>query len=158
MCITMTLDIYTDGSCLGNPGIGGWAFVVVHPDGIVCRWANSQCNTTNNVMELTAASKALEHAIKYKYTEDINLYTDSNYVKNGMSEWIQGWKNNGWKTSNNKNVKNEHLWKAIDNSVQHLNQVVTWIHVKAHADNYYNNMVDKLANEAAHEKVADNLE
>jgi ribonuclease HI len=146
------MNIYTDGSCLGNPGIGGWAFVVVHEDGVVCRWANSQCKTTNNVMELTAALKSLEYATSKKII-DVNLYTDSNYLKNGMTQWIATWKENNWKTSNNKNVKNENLWKALDTYNNDLN--VNWIHVKAHADNYYNNMVDKLANEAAHNTVSD---
>ena len=149
------VDIYTDGSCLGNPGIGGWAFVVAHPDGIVCRWANSQCKTTNNIMELTAALKALEYVHEHKITDNINLYTDSNYLKNGMTQWIHSWKSNNWKTSTQKNVKNENIWKSIDTMCNKLPGCVTWIHVKAHADNYYNNMVDKLANEAAHNKVVD---
>lgn len=148
----MSIDIYTDGSCLGNPGIGGWAFVVCHDDGIVCRWANSQCDTTNNIMELTAAIKALEYATQKNMTS-INLYTDSNYLKSGMTQWIASWKSNGWKTSNNKNVKNLCLWKSLDSYSSKLN--IEWIHVKAHADNYYNNMVDKLANEAAHNTVSD---
>ena len=75
----MSTEIFTDGSCLGNPGIGGWAFVVVHNDGLTTRWANSQCTTTNNIMELTAAVKALEYS-KQNIT-DIKLYTDSNYLK-----------------------------------------------------------------------------
>ena len=149
------MNIYTDGSCLGNPGIGGWAFVIVHPDGLVCRWANSQCNTTNNVMELTAAFKALEYAVQHNYNCDINLYTDSNYLKNGMTLWIHSWKNNEWKTSNGKHVKNDYIWKDIDKMCEKLNGNVNWIHVKAHADDYYNNMVDRLANEAAHNKVVD---
>ena len=147
------LDVYTDGSCLGNPGIGGWAFVVVHNDGIVCRWANSQCSTTNNIMELTAAKKALEYIHEHKITEEINLYTDSNYLKNGMTQWISSWKTNNWKTSKNKNVKNEHIWKSIDSLVSNYDANINWIHVKAHADNYYNNMVDQLANDAAQNKV-----
>jgi ribonuclease HI len=148
----MTTEIYTDGSCLGNPGIGGWAFVVVHSDGVTCRWANSQCNTTNNVMELTAALKALEHA-QEKSIQNIQLYTDSNYLKNGMTQWLELWKQNDWKTSNGKCVKNTDVWKSLDSLNSVLN--VQWIHVKAHAYNYYNNMVDKLANEAAHGIVTD---
>ena len=149
------LDVYTDGSCLGNPGIGGWAFVIVHEDGLVCRWANSQCNTTNNVMELTAAKKALEYIHEHKIESEINLFTDSNYLKNGMTQWISSWKNNNWKTANNKCVKNETLWKSIDSLVTSYSANINWIHVKAHADNYYNNMVDRLANEAAQNKVSE---
>ena len=148
----MSTEIFTDGSCLGNPGIGGWAFVVVHNDGLTTRWANSQCTTTNNIMELTAAIKALEYS-KQKNITDIKLYTDSNYLKNGMTLWLQQWKSNDWKTSSNKNIKNEDLWKILDEFNTELN--IEWIHVKAHADNYYNNMVDKLANEAAHNIVSD---
>tara|TARA_B110000977_G_scaffold201886_1_gene299811 strand:+ start:18090 stop:18545 length:456 start_codon:yes stop_codon:yes gene_type:complete len=148
----MSTDIYTDGSCLGNPGVGGWAFVVVHNDGIVSKWANSQCQTTNNIMELTAALKALEYASDKKMTS-INLYTDSNYLKNGMTQWIQSWKSNNWKTSNKKDVKNESLWRDLDTLNSKL--TVDWIHVKAHANNHYNNIVDKLANEAAHNAVTD---
>ena len=151
--IVMSIDIYTDGSCLGNPGIGGWAFVVAYEDGMVSRWANSQC-----IMELTAVYKALVYATEHNITNHINIYTDSNYVKNGMTQWIHKWKSNGWKTGNNKTVKNEDLWKSIDNKVQELNKSVTWIHVKAHSDNYYNNIVDKLANEAAHNNVVQNFE
>lgn len=148
----MSTEIFTDGSCLGNPGIGGWAFVVVHNDGLTTRWANSQCTTTNNIMELTAAIKALEYS-QHKNITDIKLYTDSNYLKNGMTLWLQQWKNNDWKTSSNKNIKNEDLWKILDEFNIELN--IEWIHVKAHSDNYYNNMVDKLANEAAHNIVSD---
>ena len=150
-----SLDIYTDGSCLGNPGIGGWAFVVAHSDGIVSRWANSQCVTTNNIMELTAALKSLEYVKSQNIVSNINLYTDSNYLKNGMTQWIDSWKKNDWKTSTQKNVKNDSLWKSIDKASNALEGQITWIHVKAHADNYYNNMVDKLANEAAHCKVSE---
>lgn len=153
----MSLDIYTDGSCLGNPGNGGWAFVIAYTDGIVTRWANSGCTTTNNVMELTAALKALEYVKSKNITADINLYTDSNYLKNGMSQWIYGWKSNDWKTSNNKQVKNENLWKLIDAACEEITGTVTWIHVKAHADNYYNNMADQLANDAAHNNVVESL-
>lgn len=143
------MDIYTDGSCLGNPGKGGWAFVIPYNDGIVTRWANSHADTTNNIMELTAAVKALEYVIQNKIESDINIYTDSKYLQNGMIQWIHSWKKNNWKTSNKKSVKNEVIWKALDELVTQVTGSIRWIHVKAHADNYYNNMVDRIANEAA---------
>lgn len=145
----MTLDIYTDGSCLGNPGIGGWAFIIKHEDGIVTRWANSQCTTTNNSMELTAALKALEYIQEHKIQDDIHIFTDSMFLLNGMSKWIHSWKKNNWNTSSGKTVVNESLWKALDNVVSQVSGSVKFIHVKAHANNEFNNKVDRLANEAA---------
>lgn len=147
------MDIYTDGSCLNNPGIGGWAFIMIHNDGITSRWANSQCSTTNNIMELTAAIKALEFASSKDIT-DVNLYTDSNYVKNGITQWIHSWKQNGWKSANNKSIKNDTLWKTLDSLSEQFTNL-NWIHVKAHSTNKYNNMVDKLAREAAENKVSE---
>ena len=137
------IDIYTDGSCLGNPGNGGWAFLVKKND-IISSRSGFVLNTTNNQMELTAAIKAIE----FIDTNDvINLLTDSNYVKNGITSWIKNWKINNWKNSSKQPVKNKDLWGRLDelNSTKSVN----WQWVKAHSTNNYNNQVDLLARQSA---------
>ena len=137
------IDIYTDGSCLGNPGNGGWAFLVKKND-IISSRSGFVLNTTNNQMELTAAIKAIE----FIDTNDvINLLTDSNYVKNGITSWIKNWKINNWKNSSKQPVKNKDLWERLDelNSTKSVN----WKWVKAHSTNNYNNQVDLLARQSA---------
>lgn len=137
------IDVYTDGSCLGNPGNGGWAFLVKKNDTISSR-SGFVLNTTNNQMELTAAIKAIE----FIDTNDvINLLTDSNYVKNGITSWIKNWKINNWKNSSKQPVKNKDLWERLDelNSTKSVN----WQWVKAHSTNNYNNQVDLLARQSA---------
>ncbi len=137
------ISVYTDGSCLGNPGNGGWAFLVVSEKDISFR-AGFEENSTNNRMELMAAIKALEFLDNYK---KISLNTDSNYVKQGITTWILNWKKNFWKTSTKQIVKNKELWERLD----HLNErkEIIWNWVKAHDDNKYNNKVDELARKAA---------
>ena len=137
------IDVYTDGSCLGNPGNGGWAFLVKKND-IISSRSGFVLNTTNNQMELTAAIKAIE----FLDTNDvINLLTDSNYVKNGITSWIKNWKINNWKNSSKQPVKNKDLWERLDelNSIKSVN----WQWVKAHSTNNYNNQVDLLARQSA---------
>ena len=137
------IDVYTDGSCLGNPGNGGWAFLVKNND-IISSRSGFVLNTTNNQMELTAAIKAIE----FLDTNDvINLLTDSNYVKNGITSWIKNWKINNWKNSSKQPVKNKDLWERLDelNSTKSVN----WQWVKAHSTNNYNNQVDLLARQSA---------
>ena len=137
------IDIYTDGSCLGNPGNGGWAFLVKKND-IISSRSGFVLNTTNNQMELTAAIKAIE----FLDTNDvINLLTDSNYVKNGITSWIKNWKINNWKNSSKQPVKNKDLWERLYelNSIKSVN----WQWVKAHSTNNYNNQVDLLARQSA---------
>jgi len=137
------IDVYTDGSCLGNPGNGGWAFLVKKND-IISSRSGFVLNTTNNQMELTAAIKAIE----FLDTNDvINLLTDSNYVKNGITSWIKNWKINNWKNSSKQPVKNKDLWERLDelNSTKSVN----WQWVKAHSTNNYNIHVDLLARQSA---------
>ncbi len=137
------IDVYTDGSCLGNPGNGGWAFLVKKND-IISSRSGFVLNTTNNQMELTAAIKAIE----FLDTNDVvNLLTDSNYVKNGITSWIKNWKINNWKNSSKQPVKNKDLWERLDelNSTKSVN----WQWVKAHSTNNYNNQVDLLARQSA---------
>ena len=104
------IEVYTDGSCLGNPGTGGWAFLILNDGGITNHFGY-QLDTTNNQMELTAAINALEF-IKEK--DMITLFTDSSYVKNGITSWIINWKKNNWKNSQKKEVKNKDLWIKLD--------------------------------------------
>ena len=137
------IKVYTDGSCIGNPGNGGWAFVVINEKDISYR-AGFERNTTNNQMELMAAIKAIEFLDKYN---DINLNTDSNYVRQGITNWILNWKRNNWKTSTKKAVKNRELWERLDKL--NLGKNIIWSWVKAHNVDEFNNQVDQLARQAA---------
>ena len=137
------IKVYTDGSCLGNPGNGGWAFVVINEKDISYR-AGFERNTTNNQMELMAAIKAIEFLSKYN---DINLNTDSNYVRQGITNWILNWKRNNWKTSTKKAVKNRELWERLDKL--NVSKNIIWSWVKAHNVDEFNNQVDQLARQAA---------
>ena len=137
------IKIYTDGSCIGNPGKGGWAAIIfMNNEKKILK--GSKNITTNNQMELTATIKAL----KYISTKDkIQIYTDSKYVKQGITEWITKWKINGWKTSKKEEVKNKDLWLELDNLTS--KNSIEWVWVKAHSDNDLNNEVDLLARKEA---------
>lgn len=137
------IEVYTDGSCLGNPGTGGWAFQVFNEGAIISHFGY-QLDTTNNQMELTAAIKALEFLQK---ESEIILFTDSTYVRNGITSWIVNWKKNNWKNSQRKDVKNKILWEKLD--VLNSQKNITWKWVKAHDINEHNNKVDLLARKAA---------
>ena len=135
----MKFKIYTDGACSGNPGKGGWAAIIL--DGLnQSSISGNESNTTNNRMELMAPIMALK---KIKKKSDITILTDSKYVKDGITDWIKKWKQNNWKSSNKKPVKNKDLWVKLDNSCQ--KHKITWKWVKAHAGNKYNNLADELA-------------
>ena len=136
----MKLKIYTDGACSGNPGRGGWAAIILDEKTNQSSISGSENNTTNNRMELTAAIMALD---KVKKKSEITIYTDSKYVKDGITEWIKKWKLNNWKNSYKKPVKNKDLWVKLDNSCQ--KHIISWKWVKAHSENKYNNLVDALA-------------
>jgi ribonuclease HI len=135
-------EIYTDGSCLGNPGRGGWG--VVSDD---FKLSGKQCDTTNNAMEMTAILKALEECVK-RDIQEVCIFTDSQYVKNGISLWIVKWKKNDWITSTGTPVKNKDLWIAMDEMRNKL-KTVEWKWVKAHNGDPKNEEVDTLAYEAA---------
>ena len=137
-----TADIYTDGACSGNPGPGGWG-VLIQLDDKNIELSGGDNETTNNRMELMAAIIALEEINKdYK----INLYTDSNYVKDGITSWISNWKKNSWKTANKKDVKNKDLWIRLDAAIK--GKDISWIWVKGHAGNAGNEQADYLARTA----------
>ena len=139
----MKYKIYTDGACSGNPGPGGWAVIILVNNEIKEMFFGSEKNTTNNQMELLAPIKAIQ---KFKKKSEISIFTDSTYVRDGITIWIKRWEKNGWKTSSKKPVKNKELWKKLKNlSSKHS---IKWIWVKGHAQDKYNNLVDELAQEA----------
>lgn len=135
------IKIYTDGACSGNPGKGGWGAVLIYSDRDEEKYMSGADQlTTNNKMELTATIESLKAIEK---PSEIELYTDSQYVKNGISLWIINWKNNGWKTANKKPVANQELWIELDRIVKFHN--VDWFWVKGHSGNHYNEIADQLA-------------
>ena len=137
------IKIYTDGSCLNNPGNGGWA-AIINDNGQILKISGSEKNTTNNKMELMAPIKALK---KIDKNDKIEIYTDSKYLKLGITEWIHKWIKNKWQTSKKEEVKNKKLWLELyelTNSVD-----IDWIWVKAHSGNPLNEEVDLLAKKAA---------
>lgn len=136
------LDIYTDGSCGGNPGPGGWAAIMVFGSEEKVL-SGGERETTNNRMELMAAIAALEAV---KRDVPIRLTTDSRYVQDGMEQWLVKWKQNGWKTANRKPVKNADLWQRLDQAAASL--TIEWCWVKAHDGHQYNERVDTLARTA----------
>ena len=137
------IKIYTDGSCLENPGDGGWAAIIIF-DKKKKIISGNQKNTTNNRMELLAPIEALK---TLQINSEIEIVTDSKYVKLGITEWINNWKKNGWKTSNKKEVKNIELWKELDSLVENFN--IKWSWVKGHSTDQLNNEVDLMAKKAA---------
>ena len=137
------IKIYTDGSCLSNPGNGGWA-AIINMNGEIKKISGNEKNTTNNRMELMAPINALKD-INSK--DPIEIFTDSKYVKNGITEWINTWVLNNWKTSKKEDVKNKDLWLELHKLNQSLN--VKWNWVKAHAGDPLNEEVDMLAKNAA---------
>jgi ribonuclease HI len=142
-----TVQLITDGACIGNPGPGGWAAILRH--GARTREMHGYApQTTNNRMELTAAIEGLR---TLKETCDIEVVTDSEYVKNGITTWIHGWKRNGWKTASKKPVVNQDLWMELDElASQHK---IRWTWTKGHADHEDNNRCDELATQAAREQA-----
>jgi ribonuclease HI len=134
------IKIYTDGACKGNPGVGGWGAWLVS-DGHEKELFGGEAHTTNNRMELLAVIRALQ-ALKRRST--VQLHTDSKYVQQGISTWIHGWKKNGWRTSDKKPVKNDDLWKQLDELAQQHD--VEWLWVKGHAGHDGNERADQLAN------------
>jgi len=133
------IKIYTDGSCLNNPGNGGWAAIIIKNDEIT-EISGNEKNTTNNRMELLAPISALN---KIKDELDIEIYTDSKYVKQGITEWINNWKKNGWKTASKQKVKNKDLWVELDILANEFD--IKWSWVKAHSTDKLNNEVDLIA-------------
>ena len=145
----MEVKIYTDGACVGNPGPGGWAAIILLENKKDQLFGGEKL-TTNNRMELTAAIKALEYCNqqegKQPSLKQIKIYTDSNYVKEGITVWINNWEKNNWKTADKKNVKNVDLWKRLK-ELSESNRV-EWCWVKGHSDDPMNDLADQLAKKA----------
>ena len=135
-----TVNIYTDGACRGNPGIGGWGVLIEFGD-TRKEYYGGELNTTNNQMELKAAIEGLK---ALKEPCNVNLTTDSKYVMQGITTWIANWKKNNWKSSSKKNVKNKDLWVELDKYVGVHN--VKWSWVKGHSGHEQNEIADQLAN------------
>lgn len=134
------IEAFTDGACKGNPGPGGWG-VLLRYDDVEKELYGGEKNTTNNRMELKAAIEALQ-----SLTEgcEVQLTTDSQYVRKGITEWMVGWKKNGWKTAAKKPVKNQDLWQQLDQQVERHS--IEWFWVKGHSGHRENEMADTLAN------------
>ena len=145
--MTSKLKIYTDGACRGNPGVGGWGAILKYENKIKEIKGFSK-ETTNNIMELTAVIESLKQLNR---SCDIIITTDSNYVKNGITEWIHNWKKNGWKTANKKPVKNKDLWVNLDELVQ--THTIDWKWIKGHSGHPENERADTLANLAIDENL-----
>ncbi|MBR5130514.1 MAG: ribonuclease HI [Alphaproteobacteria bacterium] len=133
------IELYTDGACSGNPGPGGWACVLIYKD-TMKQFAGGESQTTNNRMELTAVIEGLKHL---KESCQVHIYTDSKYVLEGATKWLDGWKKRGWKKADKKAVLNQDLWQELDEALSQHH--VTWTWVKGHAGNPMNELVDKLA-------------
>jgi ribonuclease HI len=137
------VEIYTDGACLGNPGPGGWAAILLYKNSYR-EISGKETDSTNNRMELCAvigALKILKKPVK------IALYSDSKYVMEGITKWIFNWKNNGWKGSGKRQIKNIDLWQELD--FEAAKHDIKWLWIKGHNGNHYNEIVDKLARSAA---------
>ncbi len=139
------VEIYTDGACRGNPGPGGWA-ALLRSQGVEKMFSGAELETTNNQMELMAAIQGLESLTR---RSSVSLTTDSQYVRQGITQWIHGWKRNGWKTSQKQPVKNKELWQRLDAAVEQ--HQVEWHWVKGHSGHEENERVDQAANDAIDE-------
>ena len=134
------IQIYTDGACSGNPGTGGWGVVILHDKDKPILLNGGEENTTNNRMELLAAINAV---VYFTERQNLEIFTDSKYLKDGIEIWIHNWKKNNWKTSNKKPVKNKDLWIKLDKEIA-LHQI-KWNWVKGHSNNEFNEKADFLA-------------
>lgn len=146
------IEIYTDGSSLGNPGPGGYGVIVVEGDTIVQELGGYEKETTNNRMELMAVIEALEYINKNQKKSEVIIHADSTYVLGGVTEWIHNWEKNGWKTSNKKPVLNQDLWQMLIALVRVFEGKLFWQKVKGHAGHIYNERADEIATTFASSK------
>ncbi len=144
------IQIYTDGSSLGNPGRGGWGFVVVENDKIIKEAGGYHKDTTNNRMELQAVIESFKYiSTKQDLVSDITIFADSNYVLNGVTSWVYNWEKNGWRTANKKEVLNQDLWKELIDLYRKCHIKIIWQKVKGHSGHIYNDKADEIATNCA---------
>jgi len=147
----INLEIYTDGSSLGNPGPGGWGVVVVSSEKIVKELSGGEKNTTNNKMELTGAIEALKYLSEANF-DKCQIFSDSAYVLGGITSWIINWQRNGWKTANKKAVLNQEFWQELTSLNNKLSDKISWHKVKGHSGHIYNEKADELAQNFANKQ------
>lgn len=143
------IEIYTDGSSLGNPGPGGWGVVVISNGKILKELGGSKKETTNNQMELSGAIEAIKYAKKNLKNKNIKIHSDSAYVLGGITEWIFNWEKNNWKTANKKSVLNKELWQELILLAREYEGKISWQKVKGHSGHLFNDLADKIANQKA---------
>jgi ribonuclease HI len=145
------INIYTDGSSLGNPGKGGWGVVVIQGEKIIHEIGGCDKNTTNNRMELQAVIEVLKYLRKSDFLniKEIKIHADSNYVLSGITSWIHNWEKNGWRTANKKQVLNQDLWKELVYLIRHYDNKINWQKVKGHSGHTYNDRADEIATSKA---------
>ncbi len=148
------MQIYTDGSSLGNPGPGGWGFVIIKNEELGIKndieIGGYEKNTTNNRMELLAVIESFKYIKKSDFlNKKITIFADSNYVLSGVTSWVYNWEKNGWRTANKKEVLNQDLWKELISLVRESNLKINWEKVKGHSGHIYNDKADEIATNCA---------
>jgi ribonuclease HI len=143
------IQIYTDGSSLGNPGPGGWGAVFVENEKIIYELGGCEKNTTNNRMELMAVIETLKYISKNHKKDKITIFADSNYVLLGITTWIFNWEKNNWRNSQKKEVMNQDLWKELIGLIRNYDNKINWEKVKGHSGHVYNDKADEIATQRA---------
>jgi ribonuclease HI len=143
------IQIYTDGSSLGNPGPGGWGAVFVENEKIIHELGGCEKNTTNNRMELMAVIETLKYISKNYKKNHITIFADSNYVLLGITIWIFNWEKNNWKNSQKKEVMNQDLWKELIDLIRKYDNKINWEKVKGHSGHIYNDKADEIATDCS---------
>lgn len=147
--MTEEIEIYTDGSSLGNPGPGGWGAVVVSGEKIIKELGGFEKETTNNRMELKAVIETVKYITKNYSKGKITIFADSSYVLTGITSWIFNWEKNGWRTANKKPVLNQDLWKELIELIRNYDNKINWQKVKGHSGHVYNERADEIATSKA---------
>jgi len=143
------LEIYTDGSSLGNPGRGGWGVVITQNQKIIKELGGHEENTTNNKMEIKAVIESLKYLNKNKLNEEVSIFVDSNYALLGITAWIYNWQKNSWRTANKKPVLNQDLWQELFELKEKCPSLLSWQKVKGHSGHIYNDRADEIASTCA---------
>jgi ribonuclease HI len=143
------IQIYTDGSSLGNPGPGGWGVVIIQGEKIIKEIGGHDKDTTNNRMELTAAIEALKYINNNHKKDDVTIFADSTYVLSGITLWVHNWEKNGWRTANKKQVLNQDLWKELIELTRNYGNKINWQKVKGHSGHIHNDRADEIATSKA---------